>query len=241
MSAPTTAVTAVQDTLSAVTTISYTKPDPWSGVFHCAVVGAALEGDCNPVIVVHHRSVSTITLHLAGARKVDVYDENSFDNLLVSHDFDGHLLNVEMFASPGQADYARRVLTLMLEALPDRPGDFYEFIELLISMLTSRAQRQVWCVRDDKDGKMVHAYVHEYTDSELQYVIDHYDDAEHARYLASLGPGEVDDFTAHGEERLKPHRVPESDVPPHIEIVGCHWPRDLQTHKTAVSIPTSNA
>ncbi|SIH24553.1 Uncharacterised protein [Mycobacteroides abscessus subsp. abscessus] len=233
MTTTTTASADVLNRLGLVTVTTYAEPHIIDGHHfyddQCAVIGAALEGDHFPTVVFHY-SGREATVHICTTGKVAPYNGNGIDTLLVSEDVDGCLFDARMYASSGQADYASRVLTLLLPHLQDLPSDVSDEVESLIALLTDRAARQVWCVRDEKDGRVVHAYVQECSPSEFDLVVIDYDDAEHGRYLAALGDSEDDNFTAQGEERLKQHRVLESDIPSDVEIVGCHWPRHLQAH-----------
>lgn len=230
----TTATTSagVQETLGPVTVSTYTKPDPHFGTQQCVVMGAALAGRNNPVVVFGYAD-DIATVHIAATGAVRPYDNTSLDTLLtfyLGESCSADLYDAEVFASPGQADYARRVLTLLIPHLVALAGmDPGPLAEFIVDRLAARAERHLWCVRDEQDGTVLHAYVDDYSDHQLYMVVDNYDAAEHERYLDTIDP-DADDFAAfepQGEHRLKVHRVPESDIPPHIAIVGCHWAREL--------------
>jgi hypothetical protein len=61
-------------------------------------------------------------------------------------------------ATPEQADYARRVLALLLPYLPDESGTGGTWISdcarTFLDILTARAERHVWCIRAD-NGRIV--------------------------------------------------------------------------------------
>lgn len=226
----------VPDKLGSVSVTTYTEPhvigEYHYGEYHCVVIGAALEGDSCPVVVFEYR-FNTATLHISATGEVRRYDATGLDTVLLVEEFDGPLYSIEMYASPGQADYCRRVLSLLIPHMwdLDYSDDPPAAAECLVPQLVARAERHVWCVRDDQEGDVIHASAQEYSDSEFELVRIDYDDAAHERYLDTLGADEDDVFEPQGEHRLKIHRVPESDIPAHVEIIGCHWPRDLNNEK----------
>lgn len=224
--------TATQDTVGPVSSYTYTEPKMIGEFYyfdnHCAVIGAALEGDGHPVVVFHF-GTHTGAVHISATGEVRPYNDHGFDTLLVSEPIDSGHFSTNMYASSGQADYARRVLTLLLPHLSRLEYcDPYDMARSVIPMLTDRAERHAWCIRDDEDDSVVHACIKEYSDSAFTDVVVDHDDTEYARYLKNLDEDQDDAFTPRGEQHFKMHRVPETDIPPHVEIVGCHWPRRLK-------------
>ncbi|WP_165611083.1 hypothetical protein [Mycobacteroides chelonae] len=220
------------DKLGSVSVTTYTEPQMLGehhlGEYHCIVIGAALEGNNCPVVVFEYRS-HTATLHISATGEVRRYDAAGLDTVLLVEDLDRGLYSTEMYASPGQADYCRRVLSLLIPHMwdLDYSDDPPAVAECLVPRLVARAERHVWCVRDDQDGDVIHASAQEYSDGEFDLVCIDYDDAAHERFLDALGDDEDEVFEPQGEHRLKIHRVPESDIPAPVEIIGCRWPRDL--------------
>lgn len=231
--------TAAQIPLGPVSVRTYTKPDRHFGTQHCVVMGAALAAGNGPVVVFSHAD-DIATVHISATGEVHPYTDTSLDTLLtffLGESCSADLYDAEVFASPGQADYAGRVLALLIPHLPDlQRWSPQAKVEFLVDRLAARAERHLWCVKDKQDGTILHAYVDGYNDHQLYRVVDDYDAAAHESYLNTLDVDADEDvaaFEPQGEHRLQVHRVPESDIPPHVKIVGCNWARDPRIHQAS--------
>jgi hypothetical protein len=183
---------------------------------HCAVlIGAALKDQRRQVVFHFDEDDDVATVH--GARGPSSYARDSTATLYVSgKPTCGGVTNCEVHATPEQADYARRVLALLLPYLPDESHGSGTWISdcarTFIDMLTARAERHVWCIRAD-NGRILHASASEYSDYDVEYAVS-------CLELEDIGIDEDDD----PDEHVTVERVPEADIPHDITISGARWP-----------------
>ncbi|WP_457180995.1 hypothetical protein [Mycobacteroides abscessus] len=181
---------------------------------HQAVlIGAALKGQQRQVVF--NFGEDTATVHIASfGHGPSSYAKDDSASLCVSGEpSSGGLANIAVHATQEQADYARRVLTLLLPYLPDESHGsgawISECAQTFIAALAARAERRVWCIRAD-NGRILHASASEYSD---------FDHAVDCLELDDIGIEEDDDR----DEHVRIERVLEADVPDDITIDGALW------------------
>ncbi|WP_100492898.1 hypothetical protein [Mycobacteroides abscessus] len=199
------------------TTTAAEAPDTLGVVSaHQAVlIGAALKDQRRQVVF--HFGEDVATVHIAGfGRGPSSYARDDAATLCVSGTpCSGGLTNIEVHATPEQADYARRVLTLLLPYLPDESHGSGRWIgecaQTFIAALAARAERRVWCIRAD-NGRILHASASEYSDSDFDQKVD-------CLELDDVGIEEGDDR----DEHVRVERILEADLPEDITIDGAFW------------------
>ncbi|EIU51610.1 MULTISPECIES: hypothetical protein [Mycobacteriaceae] len=181
------------------------------------LIGATLKD--HQIQVVFHFGEDVATVHSAGMLGPGSYARDHTATLYVSGEPTcGGITDIEVHATPEQADYARRVLTLLLPYLPDESHGSGTWIgdcaRTFIDALAARAERQVWCIRAD-NGRIVHAKASEYSYYDQ-------DDAVSCLEPEDIGIDEDDDPDKH----VTVERVPETEIPDDITIDGARWPND---------------
>lgn len=172
-----------------------------------------------PIRVLFHYGEDTATVHSAGILGTSTYPRDKTATLYVSGKLScAGVFDIEVHATPEQADYGRRVLTLLMPYLPDESRSSGEWIsdcaQTFLDVLAARAERHVWCIRAD-NGHIVHASASEYSDYERTDVV------------SRIEPEDIGiDEDADPDEHVTVARVPEADIPHHISIEGACWPRD---------------
>ncbi|MCA2338802.1 hypothetical protein [Mycobacterium avium] len=181
------------------------------------LLGAALKGQ--QARVLFHYGEDVATVHSAGMRRTSSYARDSATaTLYVSGKPScAGITGIEVHATPEQADYGRRVLTLLLPYLPDESGSGGTWISncarTFIDTLTARAEQHVWCVRAS-NGRILHASASEYSEYEFSEIQSWYDPED----LEEIGIYDGD-----AQDHLKVERVPEADIPDGITIDGARW------------------
>ncbi|QOF39519.1 Uncharacterised protein [Mycobacteroides abscessus subsp. abscessus] len=183
---------------------------------HRAVlIGAALKDRRRQVVF--HFGEDIATVHIAGyGHGPSSYARDDSASLCVSGEpSSGGLDDIEVHATQEQADYARRVLTLLVPYLPDESHGSGTWIgecaQTFISALAARAERRVWCIRAD-NGRILHASASEYSDSDFDREVD-------CLELDDIGIEEDDDR----DEHVRVERIAEADLPDGITIDGACW------------------
>ncbi|EIU13187.1 hypothetical protein MA5S0422_3122 [Mycobacteroides abscessus 5S-0422] len=183
---------------------------------HRAVlIGAALKDQRRQVVF--HFGEDIATVHIAGyGHGPSSYARDDSASLCVSGEpSSGGLDDIEVHATQEQADYARRVLTLLLPYLPDESHGSGTWIgecaQTFVAALAARAERRVWCIRTS-NGRILHANASEYSDSDFDHVVDGLE-------LDDIGIEEDDDR----DEHVRVDRILEADLPDDITIDGARW------------------
>jgi hypothetical protein len=179
------------------------------------LIGAALRGQL--IRVLFHYGEDVATVHTAGILGTCSYARDSTATLYVSGEPScGGITDIEVHATPEQADYARRVLALLLPYLPDESHGSGSWISdcarTFLDILTARAERHVWCIRAD-NGRILHASASKYSDHDFSHEVSCLEPED-------IGIDEDDD----PDEHVKVERVPEADIPHNITIRGVRWP-----------------
>ncbi|OHT95595.1 hypothetical protein BKG71_23185 [Mycobacteroides chelonae] len=203
--------------VNTTTTTTAEAPDTLGVVSaHQAVlIGAALKGQRRQVVFDFGEDVATV--HIAGyGHGPSSYARDDSASLCVSGEpSSGGLTAIEVHATQEQADYARRVLTLLLPYLPDESHGSGTWIgecaQTFIAALAARAERRVWCIQADA-GRILHASVSEYSASDFDHAVD-------CLELDDIGIEEDDDRAEH----VRVERIPQADVPEDITIDGARW------------------
>ncbi|MCA4727473.1 hypothetical protein [Mycolicibacterium fortuitum] len=170
-----------------------------------------------PIRVLFHYDEDVATVHSAGMRGTSSYARDNTATLYVSGKPScAGISDIEVHATPEQADYGRRVLRLLVPYLPDESRSSGTWIgdcaRTFLDVLAARAERQVWCIRAG-NGRIVHARVSEYTDYDLDDVV------------SCLEPEDVGiDQGEDPDQHVKVERVPEADIPKGMAIDGARWP-----------------
>lgn len=181
------------------------------------LLGGALTGQSMRVLF--HYGEDAATVHSAGMLGTSSYARDTTATLYVSGEPScAGVTDVEVHATPEQADYARRVLTLLLPYLPDERHSGGTWISdcarTFIDVLAARAKRQVWCIRAD-NGRIVHAKASDYCDYDFSHEVSCLEPED-------IGIDEGDDPDAH----FRVERVAEVDIPDGITIEGARWTND---------------
>lgn len=179
------------------------------------LLGAALKD--NPIRVLFHYGEDITTVHSAGMLGTSAYGRDSTATLYVSGKPScAGITDIEVHATPEQADYARRVLTLLLPYLPDESRSSGTWVadsaQTFLDILTARAERHVWCIRAD-NGRTAHASASPYSDYDFTDVVSRIEPED-------IGLDDDEDPDGH----VNVERVPESDLPQGITIEGARWP-----------------
>lgn len=199
------------------TTTAAEAPDTLGVVSaHQAVlIGAALKDQRRQVVFHYGEDVATV--HIAGfGHGPSSYARDDSASLCVSGEpSSGGLADIEVHATQEQADYARRVLTLLLPYLPDESHGSGAWIgecaQTFVAALAARAERRVWCIRTS-NGRILHASASQYSDSDFDHVVDGVE-------LDDIGIEEDDDR----DEHVRVDRILEADLPDDITIDGARW------------------
>lgn len=199
------------------TTTAAEAPDTLGVVSaHQAVlIGAALKDQRRQVVFHYGEDVATV--HIAGfGHGPSSYARDDSASLCVSGEpSSGGLADIEVHATQEQADYARRVLTLLLPYLPDESHGSGAWIgecaQTFVAALAARAERRVWCIRTS-NGRILHASASQYSDSDFDHVVDGLE-------LDDIGIEEDDDR----DEHVRVDRILEADLPDDITIDGARW------------------
>ncbi|MFK4298112.1 hypothetical protein ABH924_003273 [Arthrobacter sp. GAS37] len=178
------------------------------------ILGAQLKTDNDRSgRVVFHFGFDRAEMHIS-TFSVGPYDSDRGDVLLITAERTcGNIAGPVIYASAGQANIARRVLTLLEPYfLMGEPGELIrECRDRFLELLRDREEGQVWCLRAD-DGRILHASVANYESFNNYDVMADFDEEE-------VGIAEGEDIGDH----LRIERVPESAIPPLVEIVGAAW------------------
>lgn len=158
--------------------------------------------------IIFHYGLDVVTVHSVESYQFGAYADIKGARLLVTGTAAcGVPVTREVHASPEEAGYASRVLAQLIAHLPDTDEEGDRWIRgaamLFLDILTARAERHVWCLRENGHIVKVDA---------AGIVDDEGDDV--------LGFGGDDASADIGSYDAVIERVPEADIPASIEIEG---------------------